>query len=235
MDSKGIGQLFDRISGTYDRFNHLLSLNIDKSWRRKTVARLAPADEVLDVAIGTADLSIEFLKQGKASHITGLDLSQGMMKIGRAKVEAAGYGSAVDFQEGSALQMPYPPESFDTVACAFGVRNFSDPDRGLSEMCRVLKTGGRLAILEFSYPENPLLKFLYNFFFSWIMPAVGKSVSKDPQAYLYFRESVKNFTWGEKMVQRIRNAGFSDVSYKTFSCGICTLYLASKAESSQQN
>ena len=227
-DRNSIGQLFDRIAGTYDRFNHLLSLNIDKSWRRKTVRSLEPVGKLLDVAIGTADLSLEVLRRGKADGITGIDLSVKMMEIGKAKAEASGFGGRIEFQEGSALEMPYGDCSFDAVTCAFGVRNFSDLDTGLSEMHRVLCDGGQLAILEFSYPEKRLVRWAYDIFFSRLMPVVGKAVSKDPTAYIYFRESVKNFIWGEEMAARIEAAGFREVSFRTMTCGICTLYLARK-------
>ena len=228
MDKNNIGQLFDRIAGTYDRFNHLLSLNIDKSWRRRTVKSLDYAGKLLDVAIGTADLSLEVLRRGKAGSITGLDLSAKMMEIGRAKAEAAGFGGRIEFHQGSALDMPYEGGAFDAVTCAFGVRNFSGLDKGLSEMHRVLSDGGQLAILEFSYPGNRLVRWAYDIFFSRLMPVVGKAVSNDPTAYVYFRESVKNFIWGEEMAARIKAAGFREVSFKTMTFGICTLYLARK-------
>ena len=228
MDKNNIGQLFDRIAGTYDRFNHLLSLNIDKSWRRRTVKSLDYAGKLLDVAIGTADLSLEVLRRGKAGSITGLDLSAKMMEIGRAKAEAAGFGGRIEFHQGSALDMPYEGGAFDAVTCAFGVRNFSGLDKGLSEMHRVLSDGGQLAILEFSYPGNRLVRWAYDIFFSKLMPVVGKAVSKDPTAYVYFRESVKTFIWGEEMAARIKAAGFREVSFKTMTFGICTLYLARK-------
>ena len=227
-EKKNIGSLFDRISGTYDRFNHVLSLNSDKRWRRKAVRAMSEAGELLDVAIGTADLSIEILRQKKAGSITGIDLSAKMMEIGRAKAEKAGYGDMIGFLEESALAMPFADGSFDAVTCSYGVRNFSDLDKGLSEMCRVLKSGGQLMILEFSYPENRLVRAVYDFFFSHLMPVVGRVISKDPKAYLYFRDSVKNFVWGEEMAARISGAGFSDVSFRTLSFGITTIYLARK-------
>lgn len=229
MDEKqNIGQLFDRIAGTYDRFNHFLSLNIDKRWRRKAVRMLPVSGNLLDVAIGTADLSLEILRQGKAGHITGLDLSSEMMKIGEAKVAEKGLSAKVAFELGSALDMPYADSSFDVVTCAYGVRNFSDLDKGLAEMFRVLRPGGQVMILEFSYPSNPLVRWSYDLFFSHVMPLVGKLISKDPAAYRYFRESVKNFIWGEEMCAHICGAGFTETSFRTLSLGITTIYTARK-------
>lgn len=227
-EKKNIGQLFDRIAGTYDRFNHLLSLNIDKRWRRKAVKMMRPAGELLDVAIGTGDLAIEVLRQGKASRVTGIDLSSEMMKIGEAKVARKGLSDRVDFQLGNALEMPYGDGSFDALTCAYGVRNFSDLDKGLSEMYRVLRSGSELVILEFSYPENRFIRALYDFFFTRIMPAVGRIISKDPSAYTYFMHSVKEFIWGREMADRIASAGFSNVRFKTLTFGISTIYIAEK-------
>lgn len=226
--SRDIGRLFDGIAPTYDRFNHLLSLNIDRRWRRYTVGKLNYAGELLDVATGTADLAIEIARRNKAGHVTGMDISTGMMQIGQSKVEALSMQNRISFLEGSALDIPFESCTFDAVTCAYGVRNFSDLDRGLSEMFRVLRPGGQLLILEFSYPENAAVRMLYDFFFTHIMPLVGKVVSKDKGAYLYFRDSVKGFIWGEEMVSRISAAGFSKVSCKALSLGITTLYSAVK-------
>lgn len=228
-EKKNIGHLFDRIAGTYDKFNHLLSLNIDKSWRKKAVKRMDAAQKVLDVAIGTADLAIEMMKQGKAQSITGIDLSTQMMALGQQKVDKLGFGGSISFMEASALEMPFEASAFDAVTCSYGVRNFSDLDKGLSEMHRVLRPGGQLMILEFSYPTNPVIRFFYDFFFTRIMPLVGRIVSNDPSAYTYFKHSVKGFIWGEEMAGRIRQAGFSEVSFKTLTFGITTIYMARKS------
>ncbi|MDO5442893.1 MAG: bifunctional demethylmenaquinone methyltransferase/2-methoxy-6-polyprenyl-1,4-benzoquinol methylase UbiE [Bacteroidia bacterium] len=227
-DKKNIGKLFDSIAGTYDRFNHLLSFNIDKKWRRRSVKRLLNAGNVLDVATGTADLAMEIVRQGKAASVLGMDISTGMMDIGRAKVEKAGMQDRISFLEGSALEMPFPEGEFDAVVCAYGVRNFSDLDQGLSEMHRVLSGGGQLMILEFSYPSNAFVRSLYDFFFSNVMPLVGKALSKNGGAYKYFRDSVKGFIWGQEMADRISAAGFKKVSFKTMTFGITTVYFAEK-------
>lgn len=228
QDKKNIGHLFDGIAGTYDMLNHLLSLNIDKSWRRKTVKMLEPCEQLLDVAIGTADLSLEIMKQKKANVIQGLDVSKEMMRIGEEKVRKAGLEGKVKFDLGSALEMPYSDESYDAVTCAYGVRNFPDADKGLEEFYRVMKHDGQLAILEFSYPTNAVIRWGYDLFFSHILPLIGRIISKDKGAYAYLNESVKNFMWGEEMCDHIKAAGFKDVKYRTLTFGITTIYTGRK-------
>lgn len=226
-EKKNIGGLFDRIAGTYDTLNHLLSLNIDRSWRKKTAAMLKPCHRLLDVAIGTGDLALEIMRQKKAEQIQGLDLSQEMMRIGAEKVERAGLKDSIAFELGSALDMPYGDAEYDALTCAYGVRNFSDLDKGLHEFHRVLKPGGQLAILEFSYPTNPIIRWGYDLFFSHILPLVGRLVSNDRTAYSYLNRSVKEFIWGEEMVAHIKAAGFKDVKYRPLTFGITTIYTAS--------
>lgn len=228
QDKKNIGHLFDGIAGTYDMLNHLLSLNIDKSWRKKTVKMLTPCNLLLDVAIGTADLSLEIMKQKKAQEIQGLDVSKEMMRLGEEKVRKAGLEGKVKFELGSALEMPYADNSYDAVTCAYGVRNFPDADKGLEEFFRVMKPGGQLAILEFSYPTNPVIRWAYDLFFSHVLPLIGRMVSKDKGAYAYLNESVKNFMWGEEMCEHIKAAGFKDVKFRTLTFGITTIYTGKK-------
>jgi len=227
-EKQHIGQLFDRIAGTYDGLNHVLSLNIDKRWRRRAIRMLAPAEQVLDVAIGTADLTIEILRQGKAQHVTGIDLSHGMMAIGEQKVAKRGYAPQVQFDYGSAQQMPYGDASFDTVTCAYGVRNFANMDEGLSEMYRVLRTGGELMILEFSYPTNPVIRWGYDLYFTHILPFIGNLFSRDKGAYSYLNRSVKNFPYGEAFCQHLRNAGFIQIKATPLTFGISIIYTAVK-------
>lgn len=225
-EKKNIGHLFDGIAVTYDKLNHLLSLNIDKSWRKKTIAMLSPCGRLLDVAIGTADLTLEILRREKAHHVDGIDLSQEMMRIGEEKVRAEGLSDKVSFTLGSALQMPYADNTYDALTCAYGVRNFSDLDKGLKEFYRVMKPGAQLLILEFSYPTNPLIRWGYDLFFSHILPLVGRLVSKDKSAYTYLNRSVKEFIWGEQMIERIECAGFHDAAFRTLTFGITTIYSA---------
>lgn len=228
-EKKNIGSLFDRIAARYDLLNHLLSLNIDRRWRRLSVAGIRPIArnaQALDVAVGTADLALELVRQGKTDHVQGLDLSRQMMRIGELKVQRAGMANQICFTEGSALDMPFEDKQFDLVTCAYGVRNFADLDRGMSEMLRVLKTNGQLMILEFSYPSNHLIAWLYDLYFSYILPWVGRLVSKDRTAYTYLNRSVKHFVWGEQMCQRLRQAGFRHVRHRPLTFGITTVYYA---------
>lgn len=235
-EKQNIGSLFDRIAGKYDSLNHLLSLNIDKWWRRKAVKTIAkhPGEEMccLDVAIGTADLAIELARQMQAAgvefNITGIDLSAGMMRIGEDKVKHHDLQQRITFMQASALEMPFEDARFDVVTCSYGVRNFSDLDKGLAEMQRVLRPGGHLMVLEFSYPQNRVMAWAYDLYFSHIMPAVGRLLSKDKTAYTYFNRSVKHFIWGEAMCQRLTAAGFTDVAHQPLTFGISTIYTATK-------
>ena len=233
-EKQHIGQLFDRIAGTYDGLNHGLSLNIDKRWRRKTVQQMVPAQHVLDVAIGTADLTIEMLRRGKAQQVTGLDLSKQMMAIGKQKVDKWALTTRqspitdVQFVYGNAQHMPFDDASFDAVTCAYGCRNFQNLDEGLREMFRVLKPGGQVTILEFSYPSNPLVRALYDIYFTHVLPLVGRMVSHDKTAYTYLNKSVKSFCWGEAFAQHMRQAGFSDTRFIPLTFGITTIYTAKK-------
>ncbi len=229
LNKSNIGSLFDRIANHYDALNHILSLGIDKSWRKKAVKGMSCHNSLLDVAIGTADLTIEILRQGKANSITGIDLSEQMMNIGKEKVAAKGFASKVNFLYDNALQMSIESSSFDAVTSSFGVRNFSDLDKGLSEMYRVLKPDGELMILELSYPSNPVLRFGYDMYFSHILPFIGKTVSHDKSAYTYLNKSVKHFIWGKEMCNHLSSVGFNNVSYKPLTFGIATIYRAVKS------
>lgn len=229
-EKANIGKLFDRIASTYDRFNHITSLGIDIYWRRVAIRGMQPVEQLLDVAIGTADVALTALRRHKAQHVTGLDLSEEMMAIGQRKAERAGLGDKIEFVAGSALEMPFSDNRFEALTCAYGVRNFSDLDTGLSEMFRVLRPGGQLVILEFSYPQNPVIRWAYDLYFSHIMPLLGRVISKDAGAYTYFLNSVKSFIWGEEMVEHLRKAGFADAQYRTMTFGITTLYTATKRE-----
>ena len=229
-EKQHIGQLFDRIASTYDGLNHGLSLNIDRRWRRKTVSLMAPAKHVLDVAIGTADLTIEMLRQGKVEQVTGIDLSDQMMAIGQGKVERMKdlANERVQFVHANAQAMPFEDASFDGVTCAFGCRNFSNLDEGLREMYRVLKPGGQVTILEFSYPTRRYIRVLYDFYFTHVLPTIGRIVSRDKTAYSYLNKSVKSFCWGEAFAQHLHDAGFREESFQTLTFGIATIYTAIK-------
>ncbi len=227
-EKQNIGTFFDGIAATYDPLNHLLSLNEDRRWRKVAVKGMQPANHVLDVAIGTADLTLALLKYHKANRITGIDLSTEMMAIGKTKVEQHHWSDRVSFMQTSALDMPFESHTFDAVTCSYGVRNFSDLDKGLREMYRVLKPNGELMILEFSYPSNRLMAWCYDLYFSHVMPFVGRVLSRNRTAYNYLNHSVKHFIWGEQMCQHLRDAGFSHVQAQTLSFGITTIYRAIK-------
>lgn len=232
-EKQHIGSLFDRIAPTYDGLNHGLSLNIDRLWRRKTVALMPPAEHVLDVAIGTADLTIAMFRGGKAQRVTGIDLSREMMRIGEEKISnllpsMGRQGGAVDFLYANAQEMPFEDASFDGVTCAFGCRNFSDLDAGLREMYRVLRPGGQVTILEFSYPSNKLIRRGYDLYFSHVLPFVGRLVSRDKTAYTYLNKSVKSFCRGEEFLRHLTLAGFQDVRFETLTFGIATIYIATR-------
>ena len=226
-EKQHIGKLFDRIAGTYDGLNHGLSLNIDRLWRKRAVACMPSVEHVLDVAIGTADLTIEMMRCGKAQRVTGLDLSTEMMAIGKKKTEQLGL-SEVTFVHGNAQEMPFADHTFDGVTCAFGCRNFSDLDAGLREMYRVLKPGCQVTILEFAYPTHPLVRALYNIYFSYMLPLIGRIVSKDRTAYTYLNRSVKTFCWGEAFVQHLHDAGFANEHFTQQTFGISMIYTAVK-------
>lgn len=227
-EKANIGSLFDGIAKTYDKFNHVTSLGIDIWWRRKAIGQMKPVETMLDVAIGTADVAITAVSKHKAAHVTGIDLSREMMNIGAQKVKRAGMEGRIDFVHGSALEMPFADNGFEAVTCAYGIRNFSNLDQGLREMCRVLKPGGQLVILEFSYPSNPIIRWCYNLYFSNIMPLLGRLISNDGSAYTYFLHSVKQFIWGKEMLEHLRQAGFSNARFRTMTFGVTTLYLATK-------
>lgn len=229
IDKQNIGSLFDRIADKYDFLNHLLSLNIDRYWRRRAAATIQTKNgNVLDVAVGTADFAIAIAMQHKDLHICGIDLSQEMMRIGGDKVNKAALAHRISFKQCSALELPFADNSFDVVTCAYGVRNFSDLQKGLQEMCRVLKNNGELVLLEFSYPENRLMAWIYDLYFTHILPFVGRLVSKDKTAYTYLNRSVRNFVWGEQMCGCLQKAGFRNIAYRSLTFGITTLYTATK-------
>lgn len=212
--------LFDTIAPTYDTLNHLFSLGIDKLWRKQLVGSLPPCENVLDVAIGTGDVSGELLKRGKAKHIIGLDLSTSMMALGRKKYPS----ERITWVQGSALQMPFEDNRFDTVVCAYGIRNFSDVNQGLREMYRVCKSTGEIRLLEFVPPTNRL----YDWYLGTLMPFIGGLVSGDKSAYQYLYQSVKQFLSPKELCERLSSVGVVDVRYRTLFGGMTVLYSGKK-------
>lgn len=223
--------MFDAIARRYDLLNHLLSLNIDRRWRAqvvKAVRRQAP-ESVLDVAAGTGDLAIAVGRALPTAALTGVDLSPQMLRIGREKVAARFPGREFPMIEGDAEALPFADGAFAAVTCGFGVRNFENLTQGLSEMHRVLRSGGRIYILEFSMPsERNLWGKLYRFYFRRILPGIGRSVSKEAHAYTYLPESVGGFPYGGRFCSLLTEAGFAAPRMNRLMGGIATIYTAEK-------
>jgi len=226
QEKQHIGGLFDRIARHYDGLNHLLSLGIDRCWRRQAVGSMPEVDHVLDVAVGTGDLALLLLRRGKAQRVTGIDLSTEMMRIGAEKARRA--GCEIRFMEANAQHMPFEDASFDAVTCAYGVRNFADLDAGLSEMYRVLKPGGELRILEFGYPQQKLVRWAYDRYFSTWLPMIGRLLSRDKTAYTYLNQSVRHFCYADDFLQHLQKVGFRGTHYRRQTFGISYLYKAQK-------
>ena len=225
---EGIRDLFDDIAAKYDRFNHISSFGADRSWRRKAVRAIADTDrpiKVLDVATGTADFAIAVSrKAANGSHITGIDLSEGMLEVGRSKCQ----GLPIGLETGDAENLPYKDGSFDRVCVAFGVRNFENLMKGLEEMLRVLKTGGKLVILELSYPKNRFIFSLYKFYSLKILPKIGASMTGNKGAFNYLPDSILRFPLPEKFIPMLKEAGFTTVNARQFMFGVCRMYCAIK-------
>lgn len=226
---EGIRNLFDRIAPDYDRLNHILSLNIDKGWRRKAVKEIVDCESplnILDVACGTGDFTIEIArKMPKGSMVIGIDLSEGMMEIGREKIAEAGVRA--EMIQGDCEALPFEDSVFDRISVGFGVRNFENLDKGLKEMNRVMKPGGKLVILELSVPSNPVLRWCYKLYFLKVLPLVGGWISGDRGAYEYLPASVLRFPAPDRFMEMMRKAGFRDVMHRSFTFGICRMYVGS--------
>ena len=221
-----VERMFDSISKHYDRLNHLLSLGTDRLWRRKAVRRIGSGCKplrILDVATGTGDLAIEALKLGPEK-VTGIDISASMLEEGRVKLERMGLTDRIELMKGDASSIGFAAGTFDAVMSAFGVRNFEDTLAGLTEMCRVLKPGGMIMVLEFSRPSWFPLKQIYGFYFRRILPGIGRKVSGDPSAYTYLPESVMKFPDNEKFLELLTSAGFTNTRQERLSGGIASIY-----------
>lgn len=221
--------MFDSISGNYDFLNHFLSLGIDIRWRKKAINLLADGKPkvILDVATGTGDFAVETLKLNP-EQVIGVDISEGMLEVGRKKMKTRGYEHTIDLRLGDSENLPFEENKFDAVIVAFGVRNFENLEKGLSEMHRVLKPGGRMVVLEFSKPRAFPFKQLYNFYFNFILPKIGRLISRDPAAYTYLPESVQAFPDGDDFTSILKRLGFNQTSCKPLTFGISSLYTGIK-------
>lgn len=221
-DQRTVTTMFDGIAPRYDLLNHLLSFNIDKIWRRKVskaISKGHPAT-ILDVATGTADLAIQLARDNTQAVVTGVDLSQAMLDIGKEKVAKKGLGRQIQLMLGDAQHLTFPDHSFDAVSVAFGVRNFEDLSAGLNEMKRVVRPGGTIHILEFSQPGHFPMKQLYGIYTRHFLPVIGRIVSKHPSAYTYLPRSIKTFNEKNDLVTMMRDMGLVNVDQRTFCGGI---------------
>lgn len=227
---KQVEKMFDNIASAYDKLNHTLSLGIDKRWRKKAINYLKPfaPKKMMDVATGTGDFAIQAYKMLQPDELLGTDISEGMMNVGRGKVNKLGLSDKIKFKKEDCTSLSLPNDSFDAITVAFGIRNFENLDKGLKEMYRVLNNDGHLVILELSEPEQFPMKQLYSIYSKVVIPTLGKLLSKDNSAYSYLPKSIKAFPQGEVMRRIIEKAGFKKVEFKRLTFGICTLYLASK-------
>ena len=228
---KKVEEMFDSIAKDYDSLNHVLSLSIDKIWRRKALKKIVDAGEnprVLDVACGTGDFSIVIAKAIGKGSVIGIDISNEMLEVMRQKVLKNKLESVISAQAGDGEDLIFPDGSFDRVVNAFGIRNFENRDKGLREALRVLKPGGRLVILELSRPENRVIRWFYDLYFLRILPIIGGKVSGDKAAYAYLPASVKAFPGKKEFMEQMRQAGFTNVTHKAFTFGICRMYCGAK-------
>ncbi|MBK8392374.1 MAG: bifunctional demethylmenaquinone methyltransferase/2-methoxy-6-polyprenyl-1,4-benzoquinol methylase UbiE [Saprospiraceae bacterium] len=225
-----VTSMFDRIAPYYDFLNRLLTLRIDVLWRKKAIAMVSSPDvkDVLDVATGTGDLAIAVAKALPQSKVIGMDIAVKMLAIGDQKLEKLALTDRVTLEAGDSEAMRYEDGRFDLAMSSFGVRNFGNLKKGLSEMHRVLRPGGRIMVLEFSRPRVFPIKNMFNIYFKYVLPVIGKLTSKDPRAYKYLYESVQQFPDFENFTKILEEVGFKHSSYKPLTFGICTVYLATK-------
>ena len=228
--SEQVEQMFDNIAHAYDKLNHTLSMGIDRSWRRKAINWLRPfrPQRIMDVATGTGDFAILACKELQPEQLIGTDISEGMMNVGREKVKKAGLSDKISFAKEDCTSLSFDDNTFDAITVAFGIRNFDNLDKGLSEMCRVLIPGGQLVILELTTPESFPMKQLFAIYSKFVIPLLGRILSKDNNAYRYLPQTIKAFPQGEIMKGVITRAGFTTVNFQRLTFGICTLYTATK-------
>jgi demethylmenaquinone methyltransferase / 2-methoxy-6-polyprenyl-1,4-benzoquinol methylase len=225
-----VEQMFDNIAPSYDKLNHRLSWNIDRKWRNTAIDQLVSLSPktILDVATGTGDFAILSAMKLQPQSLVGIDISDGMMDIGRRKVKERGLEGVVSFKKEDCLNLSFSENTFDAITVAFGIRNFQDLDRGLQNMYRVLKQGGKVVIVELTTPVKFPMKQLYAVYRKTVLPLYGRLISKDTDAYNYLNKTIAAFPQGEKMQEILQKAGFCNVKFKRLTFGICTLYTAEK-------
>ncbi len=223
--------MFDNIAPTYDKINHIMSLNIDRMWRRRVmrIVRRSKAKKIMDVATGTGDLAIAMAKRVDRTQILGVDLSEEMLAVARQKVQKQGLDERIMLVKGDAEDLSMVADgTIDAVTVAFGVRNFENIERGLREMWRTIKEGGKLVVLEFSTPKNRVVRWVYSQYFHRLVPRIGGLISKDKRAYVYLPESVDEFPTPERFSEMLKEAGFKSVKRRSQSFGIAHIYVATK-------
>jgi demethylmenaquinone methyltransferase/2-methoxy-6-polyprenyl-1,4-benzoquinol methylase len=224
-----VAEMFDRIAGRYDFMNHFLSARTDVGWRKKAISWLKKDNprQIIDIATGTADMAIRASRLLRPDRIEGIDISPQMLEIGKKKVEKEGLAGLIHLQLGDSETINFRENTFDAGMVAFGIRNFENLEKGLSEILRVLKPGGQLVILEFSKPKQPVRSF-YNFYMGTVAPLMARWFSKNQAAYDYLCESANAFPDRENLVEILKNIGYSDTRYKSLSLGICCIYSGRK-------
>jgi demethylmenaquinone methyltransferase / 2-methoxy-6-polyprenyl-1,4-benzoquinol methylase len=222
--------MFDNIAHKYDFLNGFLSLGIDKYWRKRMLSNLKGLEDIkmLDVATGTADVAIAAAKFDNVKSILGVDISRNMLDIGIAKIKNLNLDRKISLELGDSENLRFEDNSFDVVTVAFGVRNFEDLNKGLSEINRITKQGGKLIVLEFSKPKLFPFKQLYNIYFKYVLPLIGKLTSKDNRAYTYLYESVQSFPDGERFMEELIKTGYTSNSCTSLTLGICSIYVGYK-------
>ncbi len=225
-----VASMFDQIAFRYDFMNRFLSGGIDVYWRKRAIRELKDiqVNTLLDVATGTGDMALMSYKYLKPVKITGIDISEGMLELGRKKIDKALLNNHIQLFKGDSEAINSANNSFDAITVAFGVRNFENLEQGIGEMLRVLKPGGKLVILEFSKPKKVLFSGLYNFYMNLVAPQAGKWLTKNKDAYQYLHSSVKAFPEGETFLHILQQVGFTETTLKSLSLGICTIYCGTK-------
>ena len=225
-----VRDMFDSIAPAYDFMNRAMTFGIDKLWRAKAVKMIKnfKTEKILDIATGTGDLAILLTKKLSPKKLFGVDLCEQMLEIGRKKVAQAGLDNIITLEQADCMNLPFDNDTFDCITVAYGVRNFEHLEQGYREMNRVIKPGGVLCVIELSTPTSPIVLPFYKAYTKWIIPAVGKMISKDVRAYSYLPESIAAVPQGENMLKLMKNAGFNNCKYTALTFGTCTIYLAVK-------